>query len=121
MVLTAVDLTRVVGVVGLGPVRGQDLDRVLGLVSVPAMVPTTGRVLDRRAAQLPLLHPVIIRLNRSSPRLIFENISRRGLERTADPSTASPTASRGRRDRPASLGVCDLFIFRCSLRPESSQ
>jgi hypothetical protein len=33
---------------------------------------------------------------------------------TADPSTA-------RRDRSASLGVCDFFIFRCSLRPESSQ
>src|SRR5258708_13437010 len=80
MVLTAVGLTRVVGVADLGLVRGQDLDRVLGLVSVPAMVPITGRVLDRRAAQLPLLHPVIIRLNRSNPRLIFENISRRGPE-----------------------------------------
>jgi hypothetical protein len=33
---------------------------------------------------------------------------------TADPSTA-------RRDRSASLGVCDFFIFRCNLLSESSQ
>jgi hypothetical protein len=33
---------------------------------------------------------------------------------TADPSTAC-------RDRSASLGGCDFFLFRCSLRSESSQ
>src|SRR5882757_452406 len=74
MVLTAVDLTRVVGVVVLGPVldlvlvpvRGQVSVRVLGLDLVPTMVPITGRGLDRPAARLPLLllRRAAIRLSR---------------------------------------------------------
>src|ERR1700741_544790 len=32
-----------------------------------------------------------------------------------------PRKVRGTADPSASLGVCDLFNFRCSLRPESSQ
>ena len=89
LVLTALDLIRAVGVVGLGPVMGLDLDqargldlvpvrdpvldriqdralaRVRGLGLAPAMVPITDLVLDRRAARraLLLLRRAAIRLS----------------------------------------------------------
>jgi len=81
--LTAPDLIRAAGAVGLGPVAGPGLDRVqgpgldrilglgsdriLGLGLVPAMVPITGRGLDRLPARLALLlvllHLAAIRLS----------------------------------------------------------
>jgi hypothetical protein len=92
--LTALDLIRAVGAVGLGRITGPGLDRAQGLgldrvrglalvrvrglalvrildrALVPAMVrvPITALVLDRRAARRALLRLLTIRLNRLSLR-----------------------------------------------------
>jgi hypothetical protein len=90
-VLTALDLIRVVEVVGLGRITGLGLVRIRGLgldrIQGRALVPTTVRgpimalVSDHRAAPLALLRLPIIRLsnNESSATVVDFAKSNRGL------------------------------------------